>query len=239
MCGRYTLATPDPAAVRARFPVGEAVEIRRRYNIAPGDDVLAVTVDREAHPRGELLRWGLVPSWAETPDSRLKMINARAETVTERPAFRHAFERFRCLIIADGFYEWSAPAAGDRKHAFHITCSDRELFAFAGLWAIWRGPDAETGEEMRLRSCTILTTVANSAVARLHDRMPVILPREAEPAWLDPATPEEHLLELLAPLPSGETSVVAVGPAVNDAHYDGPECLAPATQAERSQATLF
>lgn len=234
MCGRYTLATPDPAAVRARFGVGESVDVRRRYNVAPADDVLAVTTDREGTPRGELLRWGLVPPWADGPGSRLKMINARVETVAERPAFRRPFERFRCLIIADGFYEWATPGDGGPKRAFHITRSDRELFAFAGLWSIWKAEDADT-----LRSCAILTTSANSLVAPLHDRMPVILPRDAEAAWLDHAAPRAELLELLAPLPSEHTSVVPVGPAVNDARYDGPECLAPAPEPARTQPTLF
>jgi putative SOS response-associated peptidase YedK len=135
MCGRYSLATPNPADVRARFPIGETVEVRRRYNIAPGDEVLAVTTDREGRPRGEMLRWGLVPSWAASPDTGLKMINARVETVAERPAFRRAFERFRCLIIGDGFYEWRRVPTGP-KQAFHITRGDGALFAFAGLWSI-------------------------------------------------------------------------------------------------------
>jgi putative SOS response-associated peptidase YedK len=235
VCGRYTLATPDPAAIRARFPVGESVEVRQRFNVAPADDVLAVTTDREGRPRGELLRWGLVPSWADAAGSRLKMINARVETVAERPAFRGAFERFRCLIVADGFYEWSTPGDGSRKRAFHIARSDHELFAFAGLWSIWRSDDAS----VKLRSCAILTTTANSVVAPLHDRMPVILPRDAEGAWLDHATSRSELLELLSPLPSADTSVVPVGPAVNDARYDGPECLAPAQQPATTQPTLF
>ena len=110
MCGRYTLAAPDPAAIRDRFPIGESIEVRQRFNVAPGDDVLAVTTDSEGTPRGDLLRWGLVPSWAKSPDTGLKMINARLETVAERPAYRRAFERFRCLIVADGFYEWQPPA---------------------------------------------------------------------------------------------------------------------------------
>jgi putative SOS response-associated peptidase YedK len=229
VCGRYTLARPDPARLRARFPIGEAVEVRPRYNVAPGDDVLAVTTDREGAPRGELLRWGLVPSWAKDPDPKLKMINARVETVTEKPAFRRPFGRFRCLIVADGFYEWHAGAAG--KQAFHITRADGAPFAFAGLWSIWRGKDGA----QRLRSCTILTTAANEAVSPLHDRMPVILAPETEAAWLDPSTPRAELIELLAPLSSSQTSLRPVGPAVNDARYDGPECLAPAL----SQATLF
>ena len=235
MCGRYTLATPDPAAVRARFPMGETVEIRRRYNVAPGDDVLAVTTDREGSPRGELLRWGLVPSWSEGPGSAMKMINARVETVAERPAFRRAFERFRCLIPADGFYEWSSPAGGGRKLAYHIARADHGLFAFAGLWSIWRAEEAG----VPLRSCTIITTTPNSQVAQLHDRMPVMLPREGEAAWLDPATPRAELLEMLAPLPPEQTSVVPVGPAVNDARYDGPECLAPPPEPSQAQPTLF
>src|ERR1700747_3402747 len=123
MCGRYTLATPDPADIRARFAVGESVEIRQRYNVAPGDDVLAVTTDKEGRQRGELLRWGLVPSWAKQPDTGLKMINARVETVAERPAYRRAFERYRCLIVADGFYEWQR-IPHRPKQPFHIGRSD-------------------------------------------------------------------------------------------------------------------
>lgn len=234
MCGRYTLATPDPADIRARFPVGETVEVRRRFNVAPGDEVLAVTSDKEGSPRGDLLRWGLVPSWSDVPDGRLKMINARVETVAERPAFRAAFERFRCLIVADGFYEWQTadpgrPSGG--KQAFHITRSDGEPFAFAGLWSIWRN------DHSKLRSCAILTTAANEAVAPLHDRMPVILDRDAEEAWLDPSTPRAQLIEMLAPLAPAATALRPVGPSVNDARYDGPECLAPA--GERAQPTLF
>jgi putative SOS response-associated peptidase YedK len=231
MCGRYTLATPDPADLRARFPIGESVEIRRRYNVAPGDDVLAVTTDREGAPRGELLRWGLVPSWAKSPNTGLKLINARVETVAQRAAFRRAFERYRCLIIADGFYEWRAPQAGP-KQPFHITRADREPFAFAGLWSIWHGPD-----DSKLRTCTILTTAPNAIVARLHDRMPAILAPGAEALWLDAGTPSSQLYELLGGLPAAETVAEPVGPAVNDARYDGPDCLAP--PLDPAQAALF
>jgi putative SOS response-associated peptidase YedK len=223
VCGRYTLATPSPADLRARFPVGESVEIRARYNVAPGDEVLAVTTDKEGAPRGELLRWGFVPTWAKGPDTGLKMINARVETVAERPAFRRAFERFRCLIVADGFYEWRREPTG--KQPFHITRSDGQPFAFAGLWSIWY--DNAGG---KLRSCTILTTTPNAAVAPLHDRMPVILRRQHESQWLDPSTRPPRLYELLAGLGGSETTVRPVGPVVNDARYDGPECLAPPTQ---------
>ena len=231
MCGRYTLATPNPAAVRARFPVGESVEIAQRYNVAPGDDVLAVTSSREGAPRGELLRWGLVPSWAKSPETGLKMINARVETVAERPAYRRAFERFRCLIVADGFYEWR-PMPNGPKQAFHITRDDRGLFAFAGLWSIWHGDGDRT-----VRSCTIMTTAANSAIASLHDRMPIILTPEAESAWLDASMPRDALAEILRGLPAEHTALQAVGPAVNDARYDGPECLEP--PVDSGQTALF
>jgi putative SOS response-associated peptidase YedK len=231
VCGRYTLASPNPAEVRARFGLEESVPVRQRYNVAPGDDVLAVTTDREGSSRGELLRWGLVPPWAERRGTGLKMINARAETVAQRPAYRRAFERYRCLIVADGFYEWR-PTPGAAKQAFHITQIDGRVFAFAGLWSIWQGPDGS-----QLRSCTILTTAANAAVATLHDRMPVILSPNAETPWLDPATPVPRLRELLGGLSSAQTALRAVGPAVGDARYDGPECLAP--EAPAAQGALF
>ncbi|MGH2916865.1 MAG: SOS response-associated peptidase [Solirubrobacteraceae bacterium] len=231
MCGRYSLATPAPFDVRARFPIGESVQVRRRFNVAPGDEVLAVTTDREGRPRGELLRWGLVPSWSTAPDTGLKMINARVETAAQRPAFRRAFERWRCLIVADGFYEWQRQPSGP-KRPFHIRRGGGGLFAFAGLWSIWHAPDGQT-----LRSCTILTTVANSAIAPLHDRMPVILAREHEPAWLERSTPRAALNRILTGLPETETELVQVGTAVNDARYDGPECLAPPVGA--AQDALF
>ena len=230
MCGRYTLATPDPAEIRARFELGGAVEIRPRYNVAPGDEVLAATTDREGRRRGELLRWGLVPSWAKSPDHGLKMINARVETAAARPAFRSALERFRCLIVADGFYEWRRMPDG-RKRAFHIQVDQGEPFAFAGLWSIWHGEDGS-----KLRSCTILTAAANAAVAPLHDRMPVILAPAAESAWLDSRAPVAALRELLHGPPDDRIRLRPVGPAVNDARYDGPECLAPPPE---EQPALF
>lgn len=231
MCGRYTLASVDPWDLRARFPGGSAPEIRRRYNVAPSDQVLAVTTDRSGSPRLELLRWGLVPFWADAPDTRAKMINARSETVSERPAYRRAFECFRCLILADGFYEWR-PGPDGRKEAFHITRGDGSLFSFAGLWSIWRPrtmerATAEVTEAHELRSCTILTTTANEVVAPLHDRMPVILDRTDEDVWLDSSTPAPVLHSLLHPLDPEDTVLRPVGPAVNDVRYDGPDCLEP------------
>jgi putative SOS response-associated peptidase YedK len=220
MCGRYSLATPDPRQLRARFGIAETVEIPRRYNVAPSDDVLALTADSDGAQRTEMLRWGLVPDWAKEPTPAARMINARAETITEKPAYRQAFERFRCLIPADGFFEWRRQDGGP-KQAFHITRADGEPFAFAGLWSAWHRDDAD-----QIRSCTIITTAANDLVAPLHDRMPAILDPEAESIWLDRDAPPELLLELLHGLSSPEMHVRAVGPAVNNVRNDGPECLA-------------
>jgi putative SOS response-associated peptidase YedK len=233
VCGRYTLATPDPGALRARFPLGERVEIRRRFNVAPGDDVVTVTTDREGAPRGEVLRWGLVPHWATDAQSGYKMINARAETIAERPAYRDAFRTRRCLIVADGFYEWQ-PRPGLPKQPWWITRSDGAPFAFAGLWAIWHGP-----EDAVLRTCAIVTTHASPLLRELHDRMPVILPPSAETLWLDPGAAAGELMELLLPFPDDQTARRPVGTAVNDARFDGPECLDPPQGGESPPPTLF
>jgi putative SOS response-associated peptidase YedK len=221
MCGRFTLATPDPSQLRARFAIGERLAVRRRFNVAPGDDVLAVMQRPEGAPEGALLRWGLVPSWASEPrELGVKTINARAETVAERPAYRDAFARRRCLILADGFYEWSAGTP------HWITREDREPFAFAGLWATWRPRGA--GDVEPLRSCAIVTTAAAGPVRELHDRMPVILSPAGEPRWLDPDASAEQLRDLLATRQSLVTRPVSR--AVNDARHDAPDCLDPPEQ---------
>jgi putative SOS response-associated peptidase YedK len=232
VCGRYSLATPDPSAVRQRFGIDERVEVRRRFNVAPGDDVLAVTAARDGAPRGEVLRWGLVPHWAGDPASLgLKLINARSESVADKPAFRDAFASRRCLILADGFYEWERRPAG-AKQPWWVTRADGAPFAFAGLWATWHGrPDVEP-----LRTCAIVTTQASADLAPIHDRMPVMLDREGEAAWLDGAAAPADLLGLCVAL--ADTARRAVGPAVSDARYDGPDCLAAAEPAVE-QASLF
>jgi putative SOS response-associated peptidase YedK len=222
MCGRYTLASTTPAQLRARFPLGESVQIAQRFNVAPGDDVLAVVM-REGGPTGALLRWGLVPPWADDPRVGFRMINARAETIADKPAYRNPFHRGRCLIVADGFYEWTRD---ERRQPFHVTRGAGEPFAFAGVRTAWRDPRAPDGE--LLRSCVIVTTEANAKVAHIHPRMPVILDPADEEEWLDSNTPEGRLHELLHPLPVELTHARAVSKAVNDARYDGPECLAPA-----------
>ncbi len=223
MCGRYTLASTTPAQLRARFPLGESVEIAHRFNVAPGDEVLSVVM-REGAPTGALLRWGLVPPWAESPSVGFRMINARAETVADKPAYRGPFLRGRCLIVADGFYEWQRD--GGARQPFHITRGGGEPFAFAGLRTAWRDPRDPDGE--LLRSCTIVTTAANPVVAHIHPRMPVILDPADEEEWLDPGTPPLRLHAMLHALPDEQTHARAVSKAVNDARYDGPECLAPA-----------
>jgi putative SOS response-associated peptidase YedK len=226
MCGRYTLAGPNPAQLRARYPIGEQLEVRRRYNVAPGDDVLAVVRRGEdAEPEGALLRWGLVPFWASEPGAiGVKTINARAETVAERPAYRDAFERRRCLILADGFYEWS----GGVPH--WITREDGEPFAFAGLWASWRPKDASRDVEP-LRSCAIVTTAAAGPVRELHDRMPVILAPSQESLWIDPAIPADALHAVCVPQAAPRLQFRPVSRAVNDARHDAPDCLGPPEQA--------
>ena len=222
MCGRYTLATSDPSQIRARFPIGESLEVRRRFNVAPGDDVLAV-VGGDAGPAGALLRWGLVPFWASDPrEVGVTTINARAETVAERPAYRDAFARRRCLIVADGFYEWSGGVA------HWITRQDGQLFAFAGLWATWRPRETGGGVEP-LRSCSIVTTAAQGSVRDLHDRMPMILAPDDERTWLDPRTPADDLHALLAPV-DPKLVFRPVSRAVNDARHDDPDCLDPPEQ---------
>lgn len=222
MCGRFTLAATDAGRLRARFGLDERIEVRRRFNVAPGDDVLCV-VQRDEHPRGELLRWGLVPSWADDPAQLAnRTINARAETLDSKPAFRDAFARKRCLVLADGFFEWSLGSP------HWITREDGAPFAFAGLWASWR-PKAADRETDPLRSCTIVTTQATERLQPLHHRMPVMLEPGDEADWIDPGTPAGALHGLLRPYEA--TSHRAVSRAVNDARHDAPDCLDPPEQA--------
>ena len=209
MCGRYTVSTGDVAGLRSRFGLDERLEIRRRFNVAPGDDVLAVVPEG-----GRLLRWGFLK------DSAYTTINARAESLAQRSTWRGALADGRCLIVADGFYEWQRRGDGP-KQPFWITRADRAPFAFAGLASPWG-------------TCAIVTTTATPLLADLHDRMPVMLDADREARWLDPATAPTAALALLEPFDG--IDAVPVGPAVNDARYDGPECLAPAPPPD---PTLF
>ncbi len=220
MCGRFTI-TLAADEVHEQLELGELPhDWQPRYNVAPSQPVAAVldAASREV----EWLRWGLIPFWAKDMDIGNRLINARSETVTEKPSFRQAFAQRRCLILADGFYEWQRSKEKKGPSVpYHFHRKDRAPFAFAGLWERWRNP--EGGE---LRSCTILTTAANGVVAPVHDRMPVMLSGADLWAWLAPGKPEEHLA-LLKPYPEDWMDRFPVSPVVNNPGRDVPECAQP------------
>lgn len=221
MCGRYSLITEiGQLALRFGFDAS-GLEQPQRYNIAPTQPVLAV---RGGERRlASYMRWGLVPSATRGMSSGPPLINARAETVAERPTFRSALLRRRCLIPADGFYEWQRNTG---RRPVRVTLASGEPFAFAGLWDTWRDPRGEVVE-----SCTIITTEANELLQPIHDRMPVILPEDVEPLWLDSGMQDATaLVSLLAPYPSEAMTTYEVSPLVNSAANDGPELIAPAQQ---------
>lgn len=224
MCGRFTLTDPDPARIRARFGLPEfelSEDEEPRYNIAPTDPVLAIRRGERGERQLGRLRWGLVPGrWAERR-SGPPLINARAETLETQPAFAESFRERRCLIPADGFYEWRNE--GSSKTPYWISRVDGDLFAFAGLWASLPARDGE-GE---LVSCTIVTCEPNELIRPLHDRMPVVLMPDAEARWLDPAAGAQELGSLLAPAPEDLLALREVVDAVNDVREDGAHLLAP------------
>jgi putative SOS response-associated peptidase YedK len=222
MCGRFSLSDTNPTRLRTRFllPESAGVDEQPRFNIAPTDPVLAIRRSEDGGREPGRLRWGLLPgTWAERR-SGAPLINARAETLTEQPAFREAFGSRRCLVPADGFYEWRVGEAG--KRAMWISRDDGELFAFAGIWAALERPDAEP-----VHSCAIVTCEPSSEVRPIHDRMPAILDRGAEEAWLDPEAEVSELAAALRPTPDGELTVREVSDAVNDVRQDGPHLLEP------------
>jgi putative SOS response-associated peptidase YedK len=228
MCGRYSLTKLEnllrqfaflrfyPGPVPAPGPPD-----RPRYNIAPTQPVLVIANN---HPdRLEHFRWGLIPSWAKDPSIGSRLINARAETLAEKPAFRTAFRRRRCLLPADGFYEWRV-GPGKTKTPTYIRLKGGELFAFAGLWDVWHGPD---GSEVP--SCTLITGEPNELVKPIHDRMPVILPKAHYEQWLDPNEQEPAALrDLLVPYPASEMEAYPVSSAVNNPKNDWEEMNNPA-----------
>lgn len=223
MCGRFTLRA-SARTIAEQFGLLEVGTIPPRYNIAPTQPVAAVRLDPEAQlPDRQLvwLRWGLVPSWARDARIGAGLINARAESAGQKPAFRAALRRRRCLVLADGFYEWQR--VGARKQPYFIRLRDDRPFAFAGIWESWEGP-----EHSALATCAILTTEPNELMAPIHDRMPVILAPEDYTAWLDPTiqTPES-LRRLLRPYPSDAMLAYPVSPYVNDPRNDTPQCIAP------------
>jgi putative SOS response-associated peptidase YedK len=220
MCGRYTLTDPDPRLLRFRFGLSEEAQIEQepRYNVAPTDPVLAIRLNAEGVREPGVLRWGLIPHYANADSFDRLLINARAETVAEAPAFRDAFETHRCLIVADGFYEWRGEETG--KKPVWITRPEREPFAFAGLWAA-----AARGDGSQIHSCAIVTCEPGELVAPVHDRMPVMLDRELEASWLDPAANPDELHALL--VPTDDLVVTEVSDAVNDVRQDDPTLIEP------------
>jgi putative SOS response-associated peptidase YedK len=229
MCGRYTLTNADPARIRARFGLDESARLEEdpRYNIAPTDPVLAIRRTDAKEREAGRLRWGLVPGrWAERR-SGPPLINARAETLPSQPAFAESFRARRCLIPADGFYEWRGE--GSEKTPVWLSRPDGELFAFAGVWAALPQRDG-SGD---LHSCAIVTCEPNALVRPIHDRMPVVLSKEHEGDWLDPGMREDELLSLLVPAPPDLLALREVGDFVNDVRDDGPHLVEPReTQAQ-------
>lgn len=215
MCGRYTLTSPVDRLAEA-FDLDEVrSEPSQNFNVAPTQEVATILAENGGR-RLEMLRWGLVPSWADDPGIGSRMINARAETAPEKPSFRSAFKRRRCLIPTNGFYEWKREAGG--KQPFYIHMKDGEPFAFAGLWEEWHD---------ELRTCAILTTSPNSVAAEIHNRMPVILPAENYEAWLDPEAEKEELVSLLVPYAGDDLEAYPVSRFVNSPRNNDERCIEP------------
>jgi putative SOS response-associated peptidase YedK len=227
MCGRFTLITPAEQ-IAEQFELPEVPSLSPRYNIAPTQPVAAV---RQTPGNGNrelaMLHWGLVPFWAKDPGIGARMINARSETAAEKPAFRAAFRRRRCLVLADGFYEWQRLQRG--KQPFFIRRRDKGPFAIAGLWEHWKGSDGAV-----IESCTLLTTEPNDLIRSLHNRMPVILPPEHYELWLDTSVRDAELLQpLLRPYPSEGMSAYPISTWVNKPANEGPRCIEPLPQDQK------
>lgn len=224
MCGRFTLHTSANVLAQL-FDLPKTPMLVPRYNIAPTQPVAIVRSGRQPDLREwALVKWGLVPSWAKDPAIGVRMINARAETAAEKPSFRAAYKRRRCLVPADGFYEWQK--IGSRKQPHYIHLRDGGPFAIAGLWEHWHGAD---GSE--LETCTLLTTEPNDLMAPLHNRMPVIIAPEDYAEWLDNSREDRQFLSILQHLlrayPSDQMATYPVSPYVSNARNEGEECIAP------------
>lgn len=218
MCGRYT-QTADARTLAGRFRLAKlGADVRPRWNMAPGQDAPVVVV--EGGRRLGIYRWGLIPAWAKDPTIGAKLINARADTAADKPSFRGPFQRRRCLVPADGFYEWRK--AGKAKVPVRFTRSDGAPFAFAGLWDEWTSPEGGT-----LRTFTVLTTEPNALVAAVHDRMPVILTEAGEDAWLDPGAKTAELKPLLVPYDAAGMRAQDASTRVNAVRNDDPSLLTP------------
>lgn len=235
MCGRYTLTTPGEVIAEI-FELPEAPEVTARYNVAPTQEVAAIRSDEECGGRQLVhLRWGLVPHWADDPAIGNRMINARAESVADKPAFRTSFQKKRCLVLADGFYEWQK-LAGGKKQPWYFRLASGAPFAFAGLWASWH-EQAPGSDRAPLETCTVLTTDANALVAKSHHRMPVILAPEDLDLWLDPRVRDRERLEAaLGPFDPDRMIAFPVSTRVNTPANDDPSVIEPLGDAERAGA---
>lgn len=234
MCGRFTL-TVDPAELKDVFGnFTFPAQFAPRYNIAPSQPILAIANDvhrPDLLPPGkraaDFFSWGLIPSWAKDPTIANRLINARGETIAEKPSFRGSFKHKRCLIPADGFYEWKMQYGEKTKTPYYIYMKDRRPFAFAGLWDEWHSPSGGI-----LRTCTIITTEPNELMSTLHNRMPAILEQKDFDQWLDPAPHAkhpEHLLPLIKPFSADKMSAHPVSTLVNRPGNDRPECVVPSS----------
>jgi putative SOS response-associated peptidase YedK len=221
MCGRFT-QTASPEVIAQQFALTDPPLFTPRYNIAPSQPIAAIRIDPDTTTRTlVMLRWGLIPSWAKDPKIGNHCINAKAETVAEKPSFRSAFKTRRCLIVATGFYEWHAQ--GHAKQPMWIGLRSQQPFAFAGLWEHWTPSDGQP-----LETCTIITTEPNDLLAPIHNRMPAILAPTAYDQWLDPTFQHtEPLKALLRPYPSEELMAYPVSTLVNNPRHDAPQCLEP------------
>lgn len=219
MCGRFTL-TQSTSVVAERFGAQWVLfEFPPRYNVAPSQPVAVIV--QNGGRKLDAYRWGLIPFWARDPEIGNRLINARVETLSEKPAFKHSLVRRRCLIPADGFYEWRKD--GNRRTPIYIRRRGGELFAFAGLWDEWQSPDGSP-----VRTCTIITTEPNALIAPIHNRMPAILRPEQEAIWLDPAIKDPaRILSLLAPYPAEELEAYPVSTHVNNPSHDDALCIQP------------
>jgi putative SOS response-associated peptidase YedK len=253
MCGRYA-AAKDPDALAEEFEVVATPEyaLAPDFNVAPTKKVYIVldrTVEEVAERALAIARWGLVPSWAKDPSIGSRMINARAETVAEKPAFRRAFAKRRCLVPADGYYEWYLPSSPDApagkggkplKQPFFIHPDDDSSLAMAGLYEWWRDPTREEGDPHAWRlTCTVITTEASDEVGRIHDRMPMTISRGNWEQWLDPQIGTDVASGLLAPAMSGSLVAYPVSTLVNSVRNNGPELLAPLPPEDVAPGALW
>lgn len=221
MCGRYSFSLP-PEALRNLFRVLTGLNLQPRYNIAPTQAAPVIGVEEDGQRALRMYRWGFIPRWSKTMPSGAPLINVRSEGIAQKPAFRDSFHKRRCLVPADGFYEWNKDKTNPDRRPWRIVVKDRPAFAFAGLWDAWRDPAGEI-----VRSFAIVTTAANAKISGIHDRMPVMLRAEDEDSWLNPASAEPDLLSLLVPYDQDRIDLFRVGTRVNSVKNDDEQCIAP------------